>query len=148
MSIEIEADQSQSGLVSFFTRSLVLRRLPALLIMAAIWVLSSQSILPTPKGIFGFDKVQHFIAYFVLAGTIGFWFSLSWWQNRRFSAFFISIAAASAYGVIDEIHQYFVPGRDCNVWDWIADTIGAVLGGLALLFLYRLIGQRIPMVKR
>jgi VanZ family protein len=140
--MSIKADQSQSRPVSFLIRNLVLRRLPAPLIIIAIWVLSSQSILPVPKGILGFDKLQHFIAYFVLAGTIGFWFSPDWWQKRRFSAFFISAAIASAYGVVDEIHQYFVPGRNCNVWDWMADTIGAVAGGLALLFLYRLASRR------
>jgi VanZ family protein len=43
--------------------------------------------------------------------------------------------AASAYGAIDEFHQSFVPGRDCNVWDWLADTLGAFLGALAVMLL-------------
>jgi len=118
---------------------LVLRKLPAPLIVVGIWVLSSQSILPRPKGIFGFDKVQHFTAYFVLAVTTGLWFSSPSWRKWPVRILLITILMSSIYGVIDEIHQFYVPGRDCNVWDWIADTLGAVLGALALWFTHRLV---------
>jgi VanZ family protein len=139
--MNIGADQQQPGLVSFFTRNVVLKKLPAPLVMAGIWFLSSQSILPKPKGPFGIDKVQHFIAYFVLAAAAGLWFSPDRRQKRKWKSFFISAAVAMVYGIIDEVHQYFVPGRDCNVWDWLADSIGAVFGGLAILFLFRMISR-------
>jgi VanZ family protein len=140
--MNIRTNQPQPGLVSFFTRNAVLRRLPALLVMAGIWFLSSQTTLPKPKGPLGIDKVQHFIAYFALAAAIGLWFSSSKSPKRQWKLFLASAAIASVYGVVDEIHQYFVPGRDCNVWDWLADSVGAVFGGLALLFLFRAIGRR------
>ena len=35
------------------------------------------------------------------------------------------IDSASLYAATDEIHQSFVPGRDADVRDWFADTIGA-----------------------
>ncbi|MDR2246783.1 MAG: VanZ family protein, partial [Treponema sp.] len=84
---------------------------------------------------------QHFIAYFVLAAAAGLWFSPDRWQKRKWQPFFISAATAALYGIIDEVHQYFVPGRDCNIWDWLADSIGAVFGGLAILFLFRMMGR-------
>lgn len=49
----------------------------------------------------------------------------------------LTFALASAYGVIDEIHQSFVPGRTCTLPDWIADTIGAFLGAVLVLFLVK-----------
>jgi VanZ family protein len=108
--------------------------LPAVFIAAVIWFLSSQSILPKPKGILGFDKIQHVIAYAVFAVTLALWFPPRWWKYRRLWTVLAAACLASAYGGVDEIHQYFVPGRDCNVWDWAADTIGALAGsGLALL---------------
>jgi VanZ family protein len=110
----------------------ILIRLPAILIAASIWLLSSQSTLPQIKGIFGFDKFQHLFAYMVLAGTIGLWPSLKQWKTRRVLTLLAVIGITSAYGVIDEIHQSFVPGRNCNVWDWLADTIGAVLGAIIM----------------
>jgi VanZ family protein len=113
-----------------------LLKIPAPLIGIVIWFLSAQSILPQPKGILGFDKLQHFIAYFVLAASIIPWFSP---RRRIFRSLWMCLPAAliaSGYGIVDELHQYFVPGRDCNVWDWIADTLGAVFGaftGAALM---------------
>jgi VanZ family protein len=112
----------------------IILRLPALLIAGAIWFLSAQSILPQPKGVLGIDKVQHIIAYLSLAGTAGLWISPRFWQARRVPAFVLVAIIASAYGVIDEVHQYFTPGRDCNVWDWVADTLGAVLGATVIMW--------------
>lgn len=47
------------------------------------------------------------------------------------------IAIASAYGITDEIHQLFVPGRFCDPADWMVDTCGAALGALVLYVLVR-----------
>ena len=107
-------------------------RLPAPVIVAVIWFLSSQPVLPKPKGLLGFDKFQHFIAYFTLSAAIALWFSREKWrrQGLRLPAFVAALG--SLYGVIDEIHQYFVPGRNCNLWDWLFDTLGALTAAAAL----------------
>jgi len=39
------------------------------------------------------------------------------------------------YAVTDEIHQYFVPGRSCRVFDVMIDTIGSLVGVLIVYFL-------------
>jgi VanZ family protein len=107
------------------------------LVIAGIWFLSSKSILPRPKGILGVDKVQHLLAFAVLAAASGLWIPGARWRSRPGFSFFLVAGLASVYGVIDEVHQYFVPGRDCNVWDWIADTLGALLGAAAVLLAFR-----------
>jgi VanZ family protein len=103
-------------------------KLPAPLIAAAIWALSSQSSLPQIEGVFGFDKIEHFFAYTVLAAAAGLWVSVRRWERRPWACFFLIAGVTAAYGLIDEIHQSFVPGRDCNVWDWTADAVGALAG--------------------
>jgi VanZ family protein len=103
-------------------------KLPALIIVAVIWFLSSQSILPKPKGILGFDKLQHFAAFAVFSGAVCLWVPREKWKGRGRLFALIAAIIGSAYGIIDEAHQYFVPGRDCNVWDWIADTLGSAAG--------------------
>jgi VanZ family protein len=120
-----------------------LRKFPALLMAAFIWFLSSQRILPRPKGILGFDKVQHLLAFAVLACAAGLWVSREKWKSR--GRFFLLLIAAigSAYGIVDEVHQFFVPGRDCNVWDWIADTLGAVTGAAAWMGLMAFADRRV-----
>jgi VanZ family protein len=45
---------------------------------------------------------------------------------------------ALLYGVIDEVHQSFVPGRDASTGDVLADAFGAAIGiGLLVLVLRR-----------
>ena len=38
-----------------------------------------------------------------------------------------AIALTSLYGVLDELHQRYVPGRMADPIDWIVDTLGAVI---------------------
>ena len=112
---------------------IILLRLPVLLIAGLIWFLSSQSTLPEPKGILGWDKLQHLLAYGALGAAAGLWFPHDFWKRRPFMILFLTALAGSIYGAIDEIHQYFVPGRFCDVWDWAADTLGAFFGALAVM---------------
>lgn len=43
------------------------------------------------------------------------------------------IALGFLYGISDELHQAFVPGRTPDVRDWLADALGVVVGyGLVL----------------
>lgn len=115
----------------------VLNRVPALIIAAGIWILSSQTILPHPKGLLGWDKAQHLLAYTALAAAAGLWAKPGFQKRRPVLALLLTALAASAYGAVDEIHQYFVPGRDCNAWDWVADTLGAFLGSVGILAFLR-----------
>lgn len=68
-----------------------------------------------------FDKVTHFFIYGLLATL-----TLRWLGSRRWAPW-LAIAAASLFGASDEWHQSFVPGRSCEVADWVADTLGAAL---------------------
>lgn len=44
------------------------------------------------------------------------------------AACLLALAVASGYGITDEFHQSFVPGRTVDVLDWATDTCGAALG--------------------
>ncbi len=66
------------------------------------------------------DKVAHFAVYGLLATLLcrlgAGWRAAAW-----------AVLATSLFGVTDEWHQSFVPGRSCEVADWVADTTGAAL---------------------
>ena len=51
------------------------------------------------------------------------------WRQQAIPA---AIFLASLYGVSDEVHQAFVPFRDANWLDWVADTVGTVIGVAAM----------------
>jgi len=89
------------------------------------------SHIPHPEfpniGIEWEDKIMHFFVYFIFGITvIVFILSNSKKNNLRFVAI-ISILIGSFYGLSDEIHQYFIPGRDAEFLDWIADLFGILI---------------------
>ena len=45
----------------------------------------------------------------------------------------VAVLLALAYGISDEIHQSFTPGRSPDVMDVVADTIGAGVGVAAVV---------------
>ena len=49
----------------------------------------------------------------------------------------LTVCAVTAYGVLDELHQSFVPGRTTDVWDATADATGGLLSALILYLVYR-----------
>jgi VanZ family protein len=77
------------------------------------------------------DKVLHTVEYVGLGGLCyrAFRWGLSGQVASR--AILFAIATASLYGVTDEVHQLFVPFRESSWQDWLADTIGAVIGALS-----------------
>jgi VanZ family protein len=100
---------------------------PVVLQMALIFAASSISNLgQLPGGIS--DKSGHSIGYALLAGLFlrafarGRLRDVTW---RRASA---AIIVATLYGVSDEFHQVFVPGRTADRYDVLADCIGATVG--------------------
>ena len=74
------------------------------------------------------DKLAHAAAFGLLAGF--FWLALRsfWWP----------IVLSSLYGLSDELHQRFVPGRQFDLLDLLADITGALLFILLVSFLTRL----------
>ena len=73
-------------------------------------------------------KFAHFFEYAVLGFLIGCALFLS---RRRFSPI-TAVICSALYSVSDEIHQYFVPGRACRIFDVGVDTLGALTGTLIL----------------
>ncbi|MDX8382460.1 MAG: VanZ family protein [Ghiorsea sp.] len=92
---------------------------------AFIFYLSHQSTLPTVMTFPHQDKLVHATAYAVMAALA--WRFLAHHMGAARSLFFACLLFCSAYGMSDEYHQSFIQGRDADVWDWLADTLGAAL---------------------
>ena len=82
-------------------------------------------------------KFAHFFEYAVLGFLIGCALFLS---RRRFSPV-ISVICSALYSVSDEIHQYFVPGRACRIFDVGVDTLGALTGTLILTLIILIVNS-------
>jgi VanZ family protein len=82
------------------------------------------------------DKINHFIAYFILAVFVNL--TLIYQRKSRFlfkKAALVTIIIGLLYGAIDELHQILVPGRFAETLDWMADGLGTIVGVLVVYYL-------------
>jgi len=109
-------------------KSFVFYWLPLLVYCLLIYF---QSDYPSPEKLPSFkfmDKALHFVGY----GVMGILFFRAYQtlriKNRPKMLILLSIVSASLYGISDEIHQHFVPYRNADFFDVIANILGAVCG--------------------
>jgi len=105
--------------------------LPVIAYMGMIFGFSSLSRLPPPPGSLSYYHV-HVAAYAGLAMLIVRALSRGSLQNVTWRVVIGAIAISSLYGVSDEYHQRFVPGRDFDVFDMGADALGSIAGAWAI----------------
>jgi VanZ family protein len=111
------------------TRQRVLAFAPAAAYMILIWALSSMShIMISFERVPFQDKGVHFVEYGTLAVLLAHALRASAPTRRLLWQLGLSIAFATLWGLIDEIHQAFVPGRVADAQDLLADALGAMLG--------------------
>jgi VanZ family protein len=125
-----------SGDATLHWRRAAATLLPALAYAALIFWLSHQpNPFPSLTARLS-DKLAHLIEYAVLAVLVTA--GLARAGLGAVTAGLWAVVVGSAYGLTDEIHQAFVPHRSADVRDWVADTLGALLGAaLAVAFLRR-----------
>ena len=120
-----------------------------IVLCAAIFVESSLPSNSYPDLEFEFaDKFVHIGIFFVLSisAYLSFIYQRKFEMLNKYSMFFV-ILFATVYGASDELHQYFVPGRSCDVFDWIADVIGATVAVLVIIFLKKLFKNKNTILK-
>ena len=116
---------------------------PGILCAAVILLLTGLpgSCFPHVKPVIGLDKVVHIIMY------AGFTFVSLWGYREPFrergrayrrKALWIAIVLGIAYGALTEIMQEtLIPTRTGSLYDWIADTLGSILGAIFAQFFLR-----------
>lgn len=115
-------------------------RVMALAWMALIFYLSNQESVPMPGMFDGQDKFMHFSAY----AALGIFVAGGWrkaglplhWRDVGLAVLIVVL-----YGISDEFHQSFVPGRDVSAWDLLADALGGMFGAWLI---YRARSAKLP----
>jgi VanZ family protein len=109
--------------------------------MAVLFWLSHQPGTDTPMLFYGQDKIFHAGVYGILGILIlgAMRPAFTGYTSGQIST---SAIIASLYGISDEFHQAFVPGRSPELWDWVADSTGALLAIILLSQLTRNFSRR------
>ena len=102
--------------------------LPLVLACCIVWA-SGQ---PVPETLVGWvsgwapahaDKAVHFFLFGALALLLA---RLRFVQERLPFGAMSAVVIVAGFGLSDEIHQAFTPGRSCSFSDWVADVLGAL----------------------
>jgi len=100
--------------------------LPAGIYCALIFFLSGNAI-KIRLGIIFWDKGAHWLEF----SALGFLLALGFFKNlpdRPFLRAYLTFMTGIFIGLLDELHQLFVPGRTCDWKDWLADLAGIAFG--------------------
>ncbi|MDP2036780.1 MAG: VanZ family protein [Ignavibacteria bacterium] len=118
---------------------------PLVVYWGIIFTATSIPVDGLPKLFDAQDKLEHFAAYFILeillALTLHF---QDKFYTLKLKPILFSLLFLSLYAALDEIHQYFIPGRYADVLDWAAD----VIGGSIAIFLLRIFFQKTSVLHR
>jgi len=78
------------------------------------------------------DKLLHALEY----GILGILLYRAFHQTTTaIGSIILSIICVVVFGISDEIHQWFVPNRQADSWDLLADTVGATFFILTWAFM-------------
>jgi VanZ family protein len=92
--------------------------------MALIFAASSLPDLQAP-GVS--DKTAHLFAYALLGAGILRALALAEWSGVTGARVAYAVLVSVAYGITDELHQWFVPNRTPDIGDVVADLTGAAV---------------------
>jgi len=91
------------------------------LLLALAWAAAIYAVSAQPGGQVGlsspWDKLAHAAAF----GT------LAWLLHTAGLPLTASLGLTALYALSDELHQLYVPGRQADVLDWLADVAGAMI---------------------
>jgi VanZ family protein len=101
--------------------------LPLIAYVTLIFTLSAQPNLRPPLHFRNSDKLMHVSEYFVLGVLLFRLVRAHEWARRRDVAALFVLLAGMAIGGADERFQSIIPGRSCDVFDWLADSLGVAM---------------------
>lgn len=111
---------------------------PAVLYMALIWVVSAMHIDTAAIEFFPLkDKGIHLVEYTALGFLVAYACVRTFISRGVFRALAVAVLITIAWGVSDETHQAYVPGREADPIDLVADTFGALFGACIMYALWR-----------
>ena len=99
-----------------------------ILLIANILIIWIATLSPCDGKAFGhWDKIAHFTLYFSLSIPIVFLHPKDW---KLYNGLFFSILM----GIIIEFIQQYIPGRNLEIADMIANSSGTIMGAFSSLF--------------
>jgi len=108
--------------------------------LLTLWLMCAPQPLPETPRTPSVAGLGHFVIFGGLAGMVAWGLHTTWTALPSRAHFWIPIGAASAYGVILESAQYFIPERQFDLFDIVLNIVGALC---AQILLTRILWRRL-----
>ena len=93
------------------------------------------SVTPEPQAVRqfpGWSQEAHFALYLVLGALL----LRAIARPVSTTGLLLPMAIGALYAASDELHQYFVPGRQADIFDLLVDVAGLAIGMLLFQFFF------------
>ena len=108
--------------------------LRVLYLCTAIYVMMIAAVSHIPSALLGhidlWDKIAHLLEYIPLGILVTGSLTCRTNSPHYKSIFVSSLCILAIFGMADEAHQFFVPGRNVSLGDVTADILGGSIGAL------------------
>lgn len=105
-----------------------------IIIGIGIFIISNTPSYGIGSGNNYFSIIYHFFTFFFF----GLLLMISSVKGKHTEFFIPAITLSIFYAILDELHQYFVPGRFCSYGDIITDSAGIFLAFLIYFLIIKL----------
>lgn len=116
-------------------------------IFTIIWGLIITSIILIPGGslpnleffnLLGLDKLVHFFAFAILTLMMIIGLSKQYSDGcYHFNIFYLTIFSLIGYGILLEFIQRYIPERNFEIWDAVANGLGVIFGRVLFFMIYK-----------
>ena len=110
--------------------------------MGLIFYGSSIPLKSLPSGPEIAPIIVHFLEYFILATLLIFAISEGLDRKPHPFALFTAFIVSVFYGISDELHQLYVPGRVTDMMDLAVDAAGALLACFVIPLLMLVLSRK------
>lgn len=122
------------------SRYTIPRRIFLITVALLVVYLSHQPSLKPPLELFPHqDKLFHMLEFGGLGLALVFNSDLFGKKTQRIRM----ISAGVIWALLDELHQSFVPGRDCSLQDVFADIAGLLIAVMLFSYMCTKVGRRV-----
>jgi len=119
-------------IINWFEKNNVLSWIITILLAIIIFYISSLVFEPSGKGGFDIKPIAyHIVIFFVF----GFFLLISLVKGKYKNRILLAILIAFLYAISDELHQFFVPGRSCSIFDVWLDFTGVLMAGVLYIWI-------------
>ena len=108
-------------------------------------ILSNITSVNMDRAEFAVRKAAHFTEYMLLGIALYGSFHYTEKAGRpgkilsgKYSRFLCAWLIGTLYAMTDECHQYFIPGRSCEIRDMLIDSAGVLMGAVIVWVIFYL----------